>query len=94
MNLGSVINVAKFLRGHIIETNCIFENTPPPHFGLDVVYKIGGRINGTLRYMYVLLNLVVIKISNTGGASIGVHNCSTNSLIITETLAPPCLHHS
>ena len=50
-NLGSVINVANFLRGRIIETNCILENTPPPLFGLNVVYKIGGRINGTLRYM-------------------------------------------
>ena len=49
MNLGSVINVAKLLRGCIIETICVFENTPPPHFGLDVVYKIGGLINGTLR---------------------------------------------
>ena len=24
--------------------------SPPPHFRLDVVYKMGGRINGTLRY--------------------------------------------
>ena len=41
MNLGIVINVAKRLRGRIIETNCVLENTPPLLFGLDVVYKIG-----------------------------------------------------
>ena len=38
MNLGTLKN---FLRGRIVETNCIFENTPPPHFALDVVYKVG-----------------------------------------------------
>ena len=43
----SVVYVAK---GRIIETNCIVENTPPPHFALDVVHKMGGgRINGRLR---------------------------------------------
>ena len=31
-----------FCGGRIIETNCVLENTPPPLFGLDVVYKIGG----------------------------------------------------
>ena len=36
--------------GLIFETNCIFEYKPPPHFRLDVVYKMGGRINGILRY--------------------------------------------
>ena len=36
--------------GLIFETNCIFEYKPSPHFRLDVVYKMGGRINGTLRY--------------------------------------------
>ena len=41
------------MRGRIIETNCVLENTPPPLFGLDVVYKIGGRINGTLRYKLI-----------------------------------------
>ena len=40
-----------FLRGRIIETNCVLENTPPPLFGQDVVYRIGGRINGTLQYL-------------------------------------------
>ena len=45
------------MRGRIIETNCVLENTPPPLFGLDVVYKIGGRINGTLRY---ITNSIVI----------------------------------
>ena len=35
--------------GLIFETNCIFEYKPSPHFRLDVVYKVGGRINGTLR---------------------------------------------
>ena len=34
----------------IFETNCIFEYKPSPHFTLDVVYKMGGRINETLRY--------------------------------------------
>ena len=34
----SVVYVAK---GRIIETNCIVENTPPPHFALDVVHKMG-----------------------------------------------------
>ena len=34
----------------MFETNCIFEYKPSPHFRLDVVYKMGGRINGTLRY--------------------------------------------
>ena len=28
----------------------MFEYKPSPHFRLDVVYKMGGRINGTLRY--------------------------------------------
>ena len=37
--------------GLIFETNCIFEYKPSPHFRLDVVYKMGGRINGTLRYI-------------------------------------------
>ena len=37
--------------GLIFETNCIFEYKPSHHFRLDVVYKMGGRINGTLRYM-------------------------------------------
>ena len=46
MNLDSFINVAKLLRGRIIETNCILENTPHPLFGLDVVYKIGGVLMG------------------------------------------------
>ena len=37
--------------GLIVETNCILEyKPPPPHFRRDVVYKMGGRINGTLRY--------------------------------------------
>ena len=53
MNLGSVIIVCvrskNFSRGRIVEANCILESTPPPHFGLDVVYKMGGPINGTLR---------------------------------------------
>ena len=40
------------MRGRIIETNYVLENTPPPLFGLDVVYKIGGRINRTLRYTF------------------------------------------
>ena len=31
-------------------SNCVRENTPPPIFELDVVYKTEGRINGTLRY--------------------------------------------
>ena len=55
MNLGSVIIVCvrgkNVSRGRIVEANCILESTPPPHFGLDVVYKMGGRINGTLRYL-------------------------------------------
>ena len=37
--------------GLIVETNCILEYKPPPHFRRDVVYKMGGRINGTLRYI-------------------------------------------
>ena len=57
-NLGSVIN--DFLRRRIIETNCVLENTPPPLFGLDVVYKIGGRINGTLRYIRIQFALLEI----------------------------------
>ena len=52
MNLGRVIIVCvrskNFSRGRIVEANCILESTPSPHFGLDVVYKMGGRINGTL----------------------------------------------
>ena len=59
MNLGSVIIVCvrskNFLRGRIVEANCILESTPPPHFGLDVLYKMGGRINGTLRYFKIYL---------------------------------------
>ena len=50
MNLGSIINVGAYNQ----DKYCLLENTPPPLFGLDVVYKIGGRINGTLRYMPVL----------------------------------------
>ena len=34
--------------GLIFEANCIFGYKPSPHFRLDVVYKMGGRINGTL----------------------------------------------
>ena len=54
MNFGSVRNDHVKLWGGvggrlIFETNCIFEYKPSPHFRLDVVYKIGGRINGTLR---------------------------------------------
>ena len=38
--------------GLIVETNCILEyKPPPPDFRQHVVYKVGGRINGTLRYM-------------------------------------------
>ena len=42
-----------FWRGCIVETNCIFNNTPPLHFGLDVVYKMyvcagGGGGGGVL----------------------------------------------
>ena len=61
MNFGSVrsdrVKLVIFLGGGggggggglIFETNCIFEYKPSPHFRLDVVYKMGGRINGTLR---------------------------------------------
>ena len=52
MNFGSVrsdhVNFGG--GGLIFETNCIFEYKPSPHFRLDVVYKMGGHINGTLRY--------------------------------------------
>jgi len=42
-------------RGRIVEANCILKTTPPPHFGLDVVYKMGGGpINGTLQYYDLL----------------------------------------
>ena len=34
------------MRGRIVKTNCIFENTPPPHFGLNVVCKMGGGGGG------------------------------------------------
>ena len=58
MNFGSVrSNRVKLFGGGgggggglIFKTNCIFEYKPSPHFRLDVVYKMGGRINGTLRY--------------------------------------------
>ena len=47
MNFGSVRSVrVNFCGGLILETNCIFEYTPHLHFRLDVVYKMGGRING------------------------------------------------
>ena len=53
MNFGNVRSgrVKLFFGGGglIFETNCIFEYKPSPHFRLDVVYKMGGRINGTLR---------------------------------------------
>ena len=58
MNFGSVHSDRAKLWGGggggglIFETNCIFEYKPSPHFRLDVVYKMGGRINGTLRYTY------------------------------------------
>ena len=54
MNFGSVrSNRVKLWGGGLIfETNCIFEYKPSPHFRLDVVYKMGGRINGTLRYIH------------------------------------------
>ena len=42
INLGSVINVAKLFEGaYNRDYNCILKNTPPPLFGLAVVYKIG-----------------------------------------------------
>ena len=50
--------------GLIFETNCIFEYKPSPHFRLDVVYKMGGRINGTLRY-YVMMT--------SGGKTVGTN---------------------
>ena len=56
MNFGSVRSDRVKLCGEgggggglIFKTNCIFEYKPSPHFRLDVVYKMGGRINGTLR---------------------------------------------
>ena len=56
MNFGSVrSDHVKLWGGLIFETNCIFEYKPSPHFRLDVVYKMGGRINGTLRYTVALL---------------------------------------
>jgi len=51
MNFGSVRSArVNFGGGLILETNCIFKYKPPFHFRLDVVYKMGGRVNGTLRY--------------------------------------------
>ena len=47
----SCVRSKKFSRGRIVEANYILESTPPPHFGLDVVDKMGGPINGTLRYI-------------------------------------------
>ena len=60
--------------GLIFETNCIFEYKPSPHFRLDVVYKVGGRINGTLRYNlhldYKAINSVrLFALCNTTGKS-------------------------
>jgi len=55
MNFGSVRSArVNFGRGGglILETNYIFEYKPHLHFRLDVVYKIGGCINGTLRYSH------------------------------------------
>ena len=46
----SVINVAKLFEGAYNRDKLRTRNTPPPLFGQDAVYKIGGRINGTLRY--------------------------------------------
>ena len=45
--------------GLIFETNCIFEYKPSPHFRLDVVYKMGGHINGHYGIMKIeLMHLV------------------------------------
>ena len=49
--------------GLIFETNCIFEYKPSPHFRLDVVYKMGGRINGTLRYYMTLAHAFLTCVS-------------------------------
>ena len=38
--------------GLILETNCIFEYKPSPHFRLNVVYTMGGHIDGTLWYCH------------------------------------------
>ena len=47
MNLGSVRSArVNFCGGLILETNCIFEYKPSPHFRLDVVYKMGGVLTG------------------------------------------------
>ena len=47
MNLcTSLCTQQNFWRGRIVKTNCIFDNTPPPHFGLDVVYKMLGGGGG------------------------------------------------
>ena len=69
MNLGSVIIVCvrskNFSRGRIVEANCILESTPPPHFGLDVVYKMGGGgvLTGHYGNSYVEHCLILSKVT-------------------------------
>ena len=50
MNFGSVCSAGVKLffggGGLILETNCVFEYKPSPHFRLDVVYKMGGVLMG------------------------------------------------
>ena len=53
MNFGSVCSAGVKLffwgGGLILETNCVFEYKPSPHFRLDVVYKMGGILRDTRR---------------------------------------------
>ena len=44
-------------RGHMHETNWIFEQMPPPHFCLEVVCKKVGCVFGNLRYRTILHEL-------------------------------------
>ena len=51
MNFRSVRSAGvNFCGGLILETNCIFEYKPSPHFRLDVVYKMGGVLTGHYAY--------------------------------------------
>jgi len=66
INIGSVRSArVNFLGGLILETKCIFEYKPSPYFRPDVVYKMGGRINGTLRYMHTYVVGIFCRAMNT-----------------------------
>ena len=90
MNFGSVrsdpVKLFFWRGGLIFETNCIFEYKPSPHFRLDVVYKMEGRIKGTLRYLEYAIMKFLNVIGQCNGSELLVHplgwSCICNSNVV------------